>query len=171
MLHQKNERMNFHSFKVTDIKGKEFDLSQLKGKKVLVVNTASECGNTPQFENLEEIYRIFGPDSNEERFEIIGFPSNDFGGQDPGTDDEINAFCTTNYGVTFPMMSKVNVIGNNTHPLFKWLAEQAKVEIKWNFEKFLIDAEGNVVGHFGSKVLPIDDEIVNWIKDPEIKIF
>lgn len=162
--------MNFHNFIVKDIKGNYFDLSQFKGKKILVVNTASECGKTPQFENLEEIHSIFGPNDENIPFEVIGFPSNDFGGQDPGTDDEINAFCTKNYGVTFPMMSKIHVIGENAHPLYKWLAEQAKTELQWNFEKFLIDEDGNVVGHFGSRTLPIDDEIVYWIRGIEFEI-
>lgn len=156
--------MNFHSFKVKDIQGKDFDLASLKGKKVLVVNTASECSSTPQFEHLEELHSIFGPNNEKCSFEVIGFPSNDFGGQDPGTNEEIHSFCTKNYGVTFPMMEKIHVVGEKAHPLYKWLTEEAKTEIKWNFEKFLIDEQGNVVGHFGTNTLPIDEEIVTWIE-------
>lgn len=152
--------MNFYSFSVNDLAGKEFDLATLKGKKVMVVNTASECGFTPQFAQLEELYKEFGG----ERFEILGFPSNDFGGQEPLSNDEIAAFCQKNYGVSFPMMEKITILGDNVHPLYKWLKEQTGTEVKWNFQKFLIDEEGNVVKSLSSSVLPIDIEIVQWIE-------
>lgn len=151
--------MNFHSFAVNDLEGKEFDLATLKGKKVMVVNTASECGFTPQFAQLEELYKEFGG----EKFEIIGFPSNDFGGQEPLSNDEIAVFCQKNYGVSFPMMEKITILGDNVHPLYKWLKEQAGTEVKWNFQKFLIDEDGNVVKSLSSSVLPIDEEIVLWL--------
>lgn len=151
--------MGFHQFAVKDIAGKEFDLATLKGKKVMVVNTASECGFTPQFAQLEELYLAFGGD----KFEIIGFPSNDFGGQEPLSNEEIAAFCTKNYGVTFPMMEKITILGDNVHPLYKWLKEQSGTEVKWNFHKFLIDEEGNVVKSLPSSVLPIEEEIVLWL--------
>lgn len=152
--------MNFYSFSVNDLAGKEFDLATLKGKKVMVVNTASECGFTPQFAQLEELYKEFGG----KRFEILGFPSNDFGGQEPLSNDEIAAFCQKNYGVSFPMMEKITILGDNVHPLYKWLKEQTGTEVKWNFQKFLIDEEGNVVKSLSSSVLPIDIEIVQWIE-------
>ncbi len=151
--------MNFHSFTVNDIAGHAFDLALLKGKKVLVVNTASACGYTPQFGLLEELYEEFGDDG----LVIMGFPSNDFGAQDPGTNDEIAAFCQMNYGVTFPMMEKIHVIGENTHPLYKWLKEQSKSEVKWNFHKFLIDEDGNVIKDFAHSVEPNSPEIVSLI--------
>jgi glutathione peroxidase len=152
--------MNFHDFKVKDITGKEYDLSQLRGKRVLVVNTASECGFTPQFSQLEELYKAFGNDS----FEIIGFPTNDFGAQDPGTNKEIAEFCQKNYGVTFPMMEKITVKGVNISPLFDWLQKESNFEIKWNFNKFLIDENGNIVKTYGSTTLPIDEEIIQWVE-------
>lgn len=151
--------MNFYSFKVKDIHGQEFDLSQLKGKKVLLVNTASECGYTPQFGQMEELYEEFGG----ENFEIIGFPSNDFGAQDPKSNEEIAAFCQMNYGVTFPMMEKISIKGENAHPLYKWLQEESSSEVKWNFNKFLIDENGVVVQYFGWETLPVDAEILKWL--------
>ena len=153
--------MNFHNFCVIDIKGHEFDLATLKGKKVLVVNTASECGLTPQFQQLEDLYLEFGG----KNFEIIGFPSNDFGGQEPLSNDEIATFCLKNYGVTFPMMEKITVLGDNPHPLYKWMKEEIGTEVKWNFQKFLIDGEGKVVRVLDPTILPTDPEIVNWIKE------
>lgn len=152
--------INFYNFTVNDIKGNPFDLSTLKGKKVLVVNTASECGYTPQFGQMEELYKTFGG----ENFEIIGFPSNDFGAQEPLSNDEIATFCSKNYGVTFPMMEKITIVGDNPNPLYKWLKEQSGADVTWNFHKFLIDGEGNVVNHYGSNTLPIDEEIVSWIE-------
>ena len=152
--------MSLHDFKVKDIKGVEFDLAQFKGKKVLVVNTASACGYTPHFEQLEQLHTQFGSGD----FEVIGFPSNDFGAQDPGTDTEIESFCHVNYGVTFPMMSKITVLGENAHPLFKWLQSESGTEVKWNFQKFLIDEKGNFVKEIAHRVSPIDEEILNWIE-------
>jgi glutathione peroxidase len=151
--------MNLHNFKTTNIKGKEFDFSQLAGKKVLIVNTASECGYTPHFAQLEELNKEFGGD----HFEVIGFPSNDFGAQDPGTDSEIESFCQVNYSVTFPMMSKVAVLGENAHPIYKWLQNESGSPVKWNFQKFLIDEDGNFVKAIAHNVSPIDEEIVTWI--------
>lgn len=153
--------MNLHDFKVTDIKGNAFDLAQLAGKKVLVINTASECGYTPQFAQLEELHQSFGGDT----FQIIGFPSNDFGAQDPGSDAEIASFCQVNYGVTFPMMSKIKVVGEDAHPLYKWLQAELNTEVKWNFHKFLIDEKGNIVKEISHRTPPIDEEIVTWIED------
>ncbi len=151
--------MNLHDFKVKDINGNEFDFSQLAGKKILIVNTASECGYTPHFAQLEELHKEFGGDD----FEVIGFPSNDFGAQDPGSDVEIASFCQVKYGVTFPMMSKIVILGDNAHPIYKWLQSQSGTEVKWNFQKFLIDENGDFVKEIAHNISPIDEEIVNWI--------
>lgn len=149
----------FYDFQVKDIYGNVFDLKQFQGKKVLVVNTASECGLTPQFENLQELYA----NTNRENFEIIGFPSNDFAAQDPGSNAEILNFCQKNYGVDFPMMAKIVVLGEEAHPLYKWLTNETNTEVKWNFHKYLIDEKGEVVRSVDPTVLPIAPEIVDWI--------
>lgn len=156
---------SFYDFTVNDIDGKSFSLSQLKGKKVMVVNTASECGFTPQYKDLEALYEKY----KDKNFVIIGFPANNFGGQEPGANDEIKSFCSKNYGVTFPMMAKISVKGDDTAPLYKWLTSKTEngvsdAEVKWNFNKFLIDEKGNWVAHKGSKVTPLSEEITNWIE-------
>jgi len=151
--------MNLFDFTFNSIDGASFDVEQLAGKKVLIVNTASECGYTSQFAQLEELYQHF-MDSN---FVVIGFPSNDFGAQDPGSNNEIASFCQKNFGVTFPMMEKVVVKGNFQHPLFAWLTNELGEEVKWNFQKFLIDEKGNFLKSLSSAVIPTDTEILNWI--------
>ena len=158
-------KINLHSFKVTDIEGKQFDLASLKGKKVLVVNTASKCGLTPQYKQLEELYKTYGGN----KFVIIGFPANNFLSQEPGTDKEIKSFCEKNYGVTFPMMSKISVKGDDIHDLYKWLTQKSlngvmDAPIEWNFQKFMIDEKGNFVGMVSPKEKPDCDKIVSWIK-------
>lgn len=163
---QEMEKMTLHQFTVNTLGGETYPMSQLKGKKVLVVNTASECGLTPQYEQLQELYDLFGGDD----FEIIGFPCNDFGAQEPGTAAEIQSFCQKNYGVTFPMMEKVHVQGSDKHDVYHWLTEQNKnglgdFEVKWNFHKFLIDEDGNLVKVMDPQTLPIDEEIINWLKN------
>lgn len=150
---------NFYDFQVKDIYGNPFDLGKFRGKKVLVVNTASACGLTPQFENLQELY----DNTDRATFEIIGFPSNDFAGQDPGSNAEIVNFCQQNYGVEFTMMAKISVLGEDAHPLYKWLVAQTKTDVKWNFHKFLIDTNGEVVRSVDPTTLPIAPEIVDWI--------
>lgn len=155
---------SLHDFTVKSIDGNEFKLSQLKGKKVLVVNTASKCGFTSQYEQLEELYKTY----KDQDFIIIGFPANNFKSQEPGTNEEIKTFCQVNYGVTFPMMSKISVKGDDIHPLYIWLTtkEQNGVmdsHVKWNFQKYLIDEKGQLVKTLSSKTSPLDDEIVNWI--------
>jgi glutathione peroxidase len=115
-------QQSFYDFKVKDIDGKDFDLASLKGKKVLIVNTASKCGNTPQYEQLQDLYEKYG----EEKFTIIGFPANNFGQQEPGTNKEIEEYCTKNYGVTFQMMEKISVKGDDMHPLYQWLTQKSK---------------------------------------------
>ena len=159
-----NAQTNFYDFTVKDINGKDYPLSQLKGKKVLVVNTASKCGHTPQYEGLQELYEKYGAND----FMIIGFPANNFLKQEPGSNEEIASFCTINYGVTFPMMSKISVKGDDQHSLYKWLTlksdnglEDSKVS--WNFQKYMIDEEGQLVGHFSPKTKPDNEELVSWI--------
>ena len=156
---------SFYSFKVKTIDGEIFDMSSLKGKKVLVVNTASKCGFTPQYDELQKLYEKYGPD----KFVIIGFPANNFKNQEPGSNEEIKEFCRLNYGVTFPMMEKISVKGDDIHPLYKWLTSKEEngvmgAEVKWNFNKFLIDQEGNLVKMFGSITKPFSNEIINWIE-------
>ena len=156
---------SIYDFTVEDIEGKPFDLASLKGKKVMIVNTASECGLTPQFEQLQSLYTEFKDDN----FIIIGFPSNDFMGQDPGTNQEIATFCQKNYGVTFPMMSKTKVKGKDKHPLYKHLTSKEEngldnYKIQWNFQKFLIDENGKIAKVIGPRTLPTDNEIKDWIK-------
>lgn len=156
---------NFYDYKVTAISGAEFDFSSLKGKKVMIVNTASKCGLTSQYEGLEELYKKYGA----EKFVIIGFPANDFLSQEPGTNDEIQAFCTLNYGVSFPMMAKISVKGKNMHPLYVWLTNKKyngvlDSNVSWNFQKYLIDENGKLVKKIAPKVKPLDNEIINWIK-------
>ena len=155
----------FHDFAVESIDGKEVDLGTFKGKKVLVVNTASKCGLTPQYEKLQELYEEYGGDN----FEIIGFPANNFLRQEPGTNEEIKEFCSVNYGVTFPMMAKISVKGKNQHPLYAWLTKKSQnsvldSKIKWNFQKYLIDEDGRLVTMVSPKTSPVNDTIVGWIK-------
>ena len=156
---------SIHQFKVKDINGEIFDMSSLKGKKVLVVNTASKCGFTPQYEQLEELYEKY----KDTGFTVIGFPANDFKNQEPGSTEEIKAFCTLNYGVTFPMMDKVSTKGEDQSPIYEWLTHKSKNEVKdsevaWNFQKYMIDEDGKLVDFKASKVSPMSDEIINWIE-------
>jgi len=160
------KKKNLYSFQVKTIDGKVFDLSTLKGKKVLIVNTASKCGFTPQYKELEELNKMYG---NSPRFVIIGFPANNFKNQEPGTNEEIKAFCEKNYGVTFQMMEKISVKGADIHPLYKWLTTKKEngvmdAEVQWNFQKFLIDEKGNLVEMIPSKESPMSEKIINWIK-------
>ena len=153
-----------YDFKVTGLDGNTIDLSKYKGKKILIVNTASKCGFTPQYADLEKLYEKY-----KDKMVIIGFPANNFHQQEPGTNGEISEFCKKNYGVSFPMAEKVDVIGENTHPLFKYLtAEAKKLGVKdpvigWNFTKFLVDEKGNLVAVFPSKVTPMSDEITKYL--------
>lgn len=160
----KEVKGSIHQFKVKDINDKEFDFSELKGKKIMVVNTASKCGLTPQYEQLQALYDQY-KDSN---FVIVGFPANNFMGQEPGTDEEIESFCQKNYGVTFPMMSKISVKGDDMHELYKFLTTKSlngleDNEVKWNFQKYLIDEEGYLIKVISPRMLPNDPSIVEWI--------
>jgi glutathione peroxidase len=153
-----------YDFKVPALDGSTIDFSQYKGKKILIVNTASKCGFTPQYADLEKLYEKY-----KDKLVIIGFPANNFAQQEPGSNADIKEFCTKNYGVTFPMADKVDVIGDNTHPLFKYLTAEAKKlgvadpVIKWNFTKFLVDEKGTLIAVFPSKVKPMDDEITKYL--------
>lgn len=156
---------NIYQFKVKDLYGEEFDFASLKGKKVIVVNTASKCGLTPQYKDLEAIYKEY----KDKGLVIVGFPSNDFAGQEPGTNEEIGAFCQQNYGVTFPMMDKVTVKGNDMAPLYKFLTQKSKnglqdSDVEWNFQKYLINEKGELEKVVSPRTLPTDAEIINWIK-------
>lgn len=156
---------SFYDFKVKTIDGVEYNLTQLKGKKVLVVNTASKCGFTPQYAELQKLYETYGGD----KFIIIGFPANNFLSQEPGSNSEIKAFCTANYGVTFPMMEKISVKGNDIDPLYKWLTTKSEngvldADVTWNFQKFMIDENGKLVDYASPREKPLSDKIVNWIK-------
>lgn len=159
------QNKTLHDFKTKTLEGEDFDLASLKGKKVMVVNTASKCGFTPQYEALEKLYKEFGGDD----FVIVGFPANNFMKQEPGSNKEIREFCTKNYGVTFPMMHKISVKGADMDPIYHWLTEKSQngkmdSKVKWNFQKYLIDENGHLVDVLYSKEKPYSDKILNWIK-------
>jgi glutathione peroxidase len=145
-------------YKVKDIDGNDYDLAQLKGKVVLLVNVASKCGYTPQYTGLEKLYES----KKDQGFVIVGFPANNFKGQEPGTNEQIKEFCTSKYNVTFPMMSKISVKGDDIHPLYKQLTD-AKGQVTWNFNKFLIGKDGKLIEHFDSKAKPDDAKLTDAI--------
>ncbi|MBL7745683.1 MAG: glutathione peroxidase [Chitinophagaceae bacterium] len=170
---------SIYDFKVAGLDGNDIDFSKFKGKKIMVVNTASKCGNTPQYADLEKLYEKY-----KDKLVIVGFPANNFNQQEPGTKDEIAEFCKKNYGVTFPMADKVSVRGEDIHPLFKWLVDQSKELAKnipsdnskdlvwkrflqdpviWNFTKFLLDEKGNLVAVFHNKVGPMSEEVLKYL--------
>jgi glutathione peroxidase len=143
--------MSFHEFTVKDIDGKDFKLSKYAGKPVLVVNVASECGFTPQYKDLQELHKS--------GVVVIGFPCNQFGKQEPGNEQEIKEFAKSKFGVTFPLMSKIDVIGANQSPVYRFLTEKGSQEPKWNFHKFLVDSTGKIVSSFSSKVNPLSPDL------------
>ena len=152
---------SIHKFKVEGIAGEEIDFARYKGRKIIVVNVASECGYTPQYQQLQELYEEF-----KDSVAIVGFPCNDFGGQEPGSNEEIKEFCTTNYGVSFPMAAKIS-IQRRPHPIYEWLMNKSlngsmDSAVKWNFHKFLLDEEGHLVNALPSGVSPLDDVILEW---------
>lgn len=158
------QNMRFHDLSATDIHGGTIGMEQFKGRKILLVNTASECGYTRQYEQLQELYSNY----KDKGFTILAFPCNDFGGQEPGSEAEIEAFCTSKYNVTFPLMSKVVIKGEDRHPIFEWLCSKEMngvmdVTVKWNFHKFLIDEEGQLIASYGSGTDPLDEKILSWI--------
>ncbi|MBE8724781.1 glutathione peroxidase [Flavobacterium hungaricum] len=154
-----------YQFKVEDLSGDTFDFASLKGKKVMIVNTASKCGLTPQYKDLEAVYKEY----KDKGFVIIGFPANNFASQEPGTAKEIETFCQQNYGVTFPMMNKVSVKGNDMCEVYKFLTQKSKnglqdSEVEWNFQKYLINEQGELVKVTKPRTLVTEPEIINWIK-------
>jgi glutathione peroxidase len=151
--------MSFYDFKMKSIDGKEIDFKQYKGKKVLLVNVASKCGYTPQYKDLEALHAQHGKE-----VVVLGFPANNFGGQEPGSNAAIKEFCSATYGVKFQLFEKVSVKGEDAHPLYKWLAEQGGSEPKWNFSKYLVDENGKVVKFWPSSVKPLSDEVLAAIK-------
>lgn len=159
------QKQTIYQFKVKDLAGNDFDFVTLKGKKVMIVNTASKCGFTPQYKDLETIYEKY----KDKNFIIIGFPANNFLWQEPGTNQEIATFCTKNYGVTFPMMSKISVKGKDIHEVYQFLTQKAKngledSKVSWNFQKYLINESGELDKVIAPKTVPTDSEIIDWIE-------
>ena len=155
---------SIHQFVVIDIEGNKFDFSSLKGKKIMVVNTASRCGLTPQYEKLEELYTKY----KSKNFVIVGFPANDFLMQEPGSNEDIAKFCKKNYGVSFPMMSKISVNGKKIHPVYKFLTKKSlnglkDNKVEWNFQKYLLDENGYLASVISPSTAPDDASIVEWI--------
>ncbi len=151
---------SIHQFVVERIDGEQINFADFKGKKIMVVNVASQCGYTHQYQQLQELYTEF-----QNQLMIIGFPANDFGRQEPGTNAEIQTFCTLNYGVTFPMAAKIAI---NEHPVYRWLTQkslngQLDSEVSWNFQKYLLDEDGQLVAFYPSSVSPVDERILDWI--------
>lgn len=156
---------DFYSFKVKTLEGNDFDFNTLKGKKVMIVNTASKCGNTPQYKQLEALYEKY-----KDELVIIGFPANNFGAQEPGTAQEIRQFCTNSYGITFPMMQKISVKGDDMSPVYKWLTSKSlngvmDSGVKWNFQKYLVDENGKLVDVIDPSVLPDSDKVLSWLSE------
>ncbi len=154
-----------YQFKVQDLAGDEFDFATLKGKRIIIVNTASECGLTPQYEQLQAVYNQY----KDQNLVIVGFPANNFGSQEPGSNAQIASFCQKNYGVTFPMMTKISVKGNDMHPVYQFLTQKAKngledSNVQWNFQKYLINSNGELEKVIAPSTLPTDAEIINWIE-------
>jgi len=159
------KKETIYQFNVQDLSGNAFDFAALKGKKIMIVNTASECGLTPQYEQLQSVYEKY----KDQNFVIVGFPANNFGSQEPGSNAQIATFCQKNYGVTFPMMAKISVEGSDQHPVYQFLTQKAKngledSEVQWNFQKYLINESGELVKVVLPRTLPTDAEIINWIE-------
>lgn len=159
------EKGSIHQFTVKDIAGNDFNLADLKGKKVMFVNTASECGLTPQYEQLQDVYETF----KDKNFTIIGFPANNFGAQEPGSNQQIATFCKANYGVTFPMMSKISVKGDDMHEVYQFLTQKAQngledSDVAWNFQKYLVNTNGELEKVISPQTLPNDEAVLSWIE-------
>ena len=153
-----------HQFTVETLEGDQFNFSSLKGKKIMVVNTASKCGLTPQYNGLQTLYEQYGS----EKFMIVGFPANNFMKQEPGTNEEIVSFCERNYGVSFPMMAKIDVKGNDIHPIYSFLTQKEKngvmdSKVTWNFQKYLINEEGVLEKVISPRTSPVDEDVIDWI--------
>ena len=161
IMNDNDTTKNIYGFKVEGLTGGNIDFSSFKGKKILVVNTASECGYTPQYKELQELYEKY-----KSKLVIVGFPANNFGGQEPGSNSEIKSFCEKNYGVSFPMAAKISVKGDDIAPIYQWLTHKDQngvmdAEIKWNFNKFLLDENGRLITKFESKTTPMSEEITS----------
>lgn len=159
------EKQSIYQFTVNDIEGNSFSFKDLAGKKIMVVNTASKCGLTPQYKQLEEVYEKY----KDQNFIIVGFPANNFLSQEPGNDSEIATFCERNYGVTFPMMSKISVKGDDMHEVYQFLTQKSKngvadSEVEWNFQKYLLNEKGELEKIISPRTLPNDEKIINWIE-------
>jgi glutathione peroxidase len=153
---------NLYDFTLNDIDGKPVNLSHYRGKVLLLVNTASFCGNTPQYAELQAMYEQY----HDKGFEILAFPANNFGKQEPGSNEEIKSFCFTKYSLTFPLFSKISVKGSDKHPLYQYLTEQSPYpgEVEWNFQKYLVDRSGNIVGRFAHRMKPTSPEMVKEVE-------
>lgn len=161
-------KVSIHSFTVEDINGDSFSMASLKGKKVMIVNTASKCGLTPQYKKLEALYQQY----KDQGFTIVGFPANNFMWQEPGSNEDIKTFCEKKYGVTFPMMAKVSVKGRSQSPLYAFLTKKEQngsidSSVKWNFQKYLIDADGFLVDVIAPRTQPDDPQVINWITNAQ----
>lgn len=154
---------SIHQFAIEGISGEEINFADFEGKKIIVVNVASECGFTPQYQQLQELYEEFN-----DKLVVVGFPSNDFGGQEPGSDEAIRSFCTRRYGVSFPLSTKISVTGAGAHPIFKWLTNKqlngkTDSEVVWNFQKYLLDENGQLIRVLPSGTSPVDESILDWV--------
>ena len=151
-----------YGFRLPDIDGHPVDLKTFKGKVLLIVNTASMCGNTPQYADLQEMYERY----RERGFEVLAFPANDFGQQEPGTNQEIKGFCYTKYSISFPLFSKITVIGKEKHPLYRYLTEQSPFpgRVTWNFQKYLVDRSGNVIGKYDPGMNPLSPAMLSDVE-------
>ena len=161
-------KASIHSFTVEDINGDTFSMASLKGKKVMIVNTASKCGLTPQYKKLEALYQQY----KDQGFTIVGFPANNFMWQEPGSNEDIKTFCEHNYGVSFPMMAKVSVKGRSQSPVYAFLTQKEQnglkdSSVKWNFQKYLIDADGFLVDVIAPRTQPDDPKVINWITNAQ----
>ena len=154
-----------HDFKIQALNSDEMiDFKAFKGKKILIVNVASRCGYTPQYADLEKLYKTY-----EDRLVVVGFPCNQFLWQEPGSEEDIAEFCSTSYGVTFPMTTKIDVKGKDQHEIYQWLTQKelngkADYSVKWNFNKFLLDEDGQILEHFASSVKPLDEAILKYLE-------
>lgn len=163
---QVDEEMTIYKFKVSNLEGDIFDFNSLKGKKIMIVNTASKCGLTPQYKKLQALYEKY----SNKNFVIIGFPANNFLFQEPGSNEEIALFCEKNYGVTFPMMSKISVRGKNMHPIYQFLTQESKngvisSSVSWNFQKYLISSDGKLAKVLSPRTQPNDPSVITWIEN------
>lgn len=154
---------SIYDFKVEGLEGGSIDFSKFKGKKIMIVNTASKCGNTPQYAELEQLYEKY-----KDKLVIVGFPANNFGQQEPGSNEEIKEFCTKNYGVSFPMASKISVKGEDIAPIYKYLTDEAKKlgfedPVKWNFTKFLLDENGKLITVIHNKTKPMSEDVLKYL--------